>query len=1195
VPASLLRFGGFELDPANFQLRRSGRPLSLERIPLELLLLLVERRGQLVTRPEIAERIWGIDVVLDIDSALNTAIHKVRLALRDNSEHPRYVETVPTKGYRFIGSVTVETPPEVGRDAVIARAESNSPQTIFAVTSPDSDPPDHPVAKPLASTRVLEDQRKHVTVLFADLKGSMELMADRNPEEARKLLGPVLDHMMEAVRRYEGTVNQVMGDGIMALFGAPLAHEDHAVRACNAALWMQESVKRYAEEVRRQEGALIQVRIALNSGEVVVHAFSSSLPTNCTAVGRTALLAARLGQLAAPGSVLITADTLRLAEGYVIAESIGSMTVEGLSEPVDAYEVTGRGAARSRLQAAAARGFSRFVGRETELAQLHRALEQARRGQGQVAAIVGEPGVGKSRLVFELTRSHHLEGWLVLEARSVSYGKAASYLPVIDLLRGYFRIGDRDTQRDIRNKVTGKILTLDRALEPMLPALLALLDVPVEDPVWRDLDRAERRQRTLDAVKRLVLRETQGQPLLMVFEDLHWIDTETQAFLDGLIESLPTAPLLLLVDYRPEYRHAWGSKTYYAQLRLDPLPPESAEELVDALLGPDPSLESFKSRLVERTERNPLFIEESVRSLVETQVLLGDRGAYRLAHPVDTIPVPATVQTTLAWRIDRLPPDEKRLLETAAVIGKDVPFALLHAVIAEQSAATLHRQLGHLRTAEFLYETRLSPDSEYTFKHALTHEVTYGGVLQDRRCALHARIVEAIERLHAGRLAEHVERLAHHAFNGEIWESAVRYLWQAGTKALDRSALQEAAAWFEHALKALEHLPENRTTLEHGFDIHLELNLAVSGQGDYPRMLACRREAVRLAERLGDDRRRGQACVFMLNLHNLCGELDHAVEVGTRALEIARTRGDLPLRILTTYYLEQTYNFRGEFQRAIELAKDNLSVLPAESIYERLGSSAPASVHDRGWLVSSLAQLGQFAAAMGPAEAAIQIAERTHHAYTIGWAHLHAGTLQTVKGNWASARLLFERAIEVFREGQQGILLPNVLGLSALTLACLDESAEAMNRAQEAERLIELLGARMRWAGRIYVPLCQTYLRLSRLEDVERLLPRVLETASHFPAVEAYALHLQGEIAAHPDRWHPEQGENYYYRALAMAEPRGMCPLVAHCHLGLGTLYRRWGQRREARERLTIASTMYREMDMAYWLEQAEEEMTQLE
>ena len=550
-----------------------------------------------------------------------------------------------------------------------------------------------------------EGERKQVTVLFADLKGSMELLADRDPEEARKLLDPVLEQMMEAVHRYEGTVNQVMGDGIMALFGAPVAHEDHAVRACYAALRMQESVKRYAEGIRREHGLTIRIRVGLNSGEVVVRAIGSDLRMDYTAVGQTTHLAARMEQLADPGSILLTPDTLAPAEGFVRVTALGPMALKGVPAPVDVYELIGVSAVRSRLQAAAARGLSRFVGRDAEIEQLRRALEQARHGRGQVVSVVGEPGVGKSRLAFELTHSHRVDGWLVLEAGSVSYGKATSYLPVIDLLKAYFRIGDRDTYRDIREKVTGKILTLDRGLEPVLPALLSLLDVPIEEPEWSTLDSFQRRQRTLDAVKRLLLREAEAQPLLLVFEDLHWVDAETQALLDSLVESLPTARALLLVSYRPEYSHGWGQKTYYLQLRLDPLPPESADELLDGLLGTDASLQSLKTRLAASTGGNPLFLEESVRTLVELHALVGERGAYRLAQPIDTLQVPTTVQSILAARIDRLRPEEKRLLETAAVIGKDFAYTLLQAV-TDEGDEVIRARLEHLQAAEFLYETR---------------------------------------------------------------------------------------------------------------------------------------------------------------------------------------------------------------------------------------------------------------------------------------------------------------------------------------------------------------------------------------------------------------------------------------------------------------------------------------------------------
>jgi class 3 adenylate cyclase len=447
-------------------------------------------------------------------------------------------------------------------------------QTRF--TSPESYTPRHLAEKILTARTALEGERKQVTVLFADLKGSMELLADRDPEQTRKLLDPVLEYMMDAVHHYEGTVNQVMGDGIMALFGAPLAHEDHAVRACYAALRMQESVRHYADEVRRAEGIPIQIRVGLNSGEVVVRSIGSDLHMDYTAVGQTTHLAARMEQMAAPGTVLTTGSTLSLIEGWVESRSLGLMPVKGLEAPLEVCEIVGAGAARSRLQASARRGLSRFVGRTPELDQLREALERAATGRGQVVAVVGEPGVGKSRLFHEIITAMPEPGWRVLESRSVSYGKSTPYLPVADLLKGYFQIEGRDTARQIRDKVTGRLLALDPAREATLAPLLALLDVPVDEPRWQGLDPSQRRQRTLDAIKALLLRESQVQPVLLAFEDLQWMDSETQALLDSLVESLPLARIALLVNYRPEGGHGWGRKTYYTQVRVDPLSPPGA-------------------------------------------------------------------------------------------------------------------------------------------------------------------------------------------------------------------------------------------------------------------------------------------------------------------------------------------------------------------------------------------------------------------------------------------------------------------------------------------------------------------------------------------------------------------------------------------------------------------------------------------
>ena len=701
--------------------------------------------------------------------------------------------------------------------------------------APHTYTPSYLAEKILTSRSALEGERKQVTVLFADLKGSMELLAERDPEEARQLLDPVLERMMAAVHRYEGTVNQVMGDGIMALFGAPLAHEDHAVRACYAALAMQAAIRAYAEDVRRAHGITVQMRLGLNSGEVVVRAIGNDLHMDYSAIGQTTHLAARMEQLATPGSILLTAATLHLVEGLVRVTAMGPVPVKGLDTPVDVFELVGASALRGRLQARMAGGLTPFVGRGPELATLRQTLERAMAGHGQVVAVVGEAGVGKSRLVYECLHAPQTQGWRILESASVSYGKATPYFPVIDLLKRYAHVEEPDDPRTVRAKVTGQILTLDETLQDTIPALLSLLEVLPDDSPFHSLDPPQRRQRLLQALKRVLLRESQVQPLLLVFEDLHWIDTETQALLDSLVESLPTARLLLLVNYRPEYQHSWGSKTYYTQLRLDPLPPASADELLQALLGDDPSLAPLKQLLIARTEGNPFFLEESVRTLVETGVLVGERGASRLAQALPTIQVPATVQAVLAARMDRLPPEDKRLLQTAAVIGTEVPLALLQ-TIAEEPAEALHRSLAHLQASEFLYETQLFPDQVYTFKHALTHEVAYNSLLQERRRALHAQIVEALETLAGDRGDEQVDLLAQHAVRGQVWDKALAYCRQAGAKAYAGSAYREAVGSFEQALRPCPP-PPGRAPAEQAIDLRSPAR-ALMPSGKYGRMLA---------------------------------------------------------------------------------------------------------------------------------------------------------------------------------------------------------------------------------------------------------------------------------------------------------------------------------------------------------------------
>ncbi|MBI3329574.1 MAG: AAA family ATPase [Nitrospinae bacterium] len=1076
---------------------------------------------------------------------------------------------------------------------------STAPTDIKAQFAfPQAYTPPYLAEKILTSRSALEGERKQVTVLFADMKGSMELLADRDPEEARKLLDPVLERMMAAVHRYEGTVNQVLGDGIMALFGAPLAHEDHAVRACYAALAMQEAIHRYTEEVRRAYGIEVQIRVGLNSGEVVVRAIGNDLHMDYSAIGQTTHLAARMEQLTPPGTIRLTAETQRLAEGLVQVKPLGPVPVKGLADLVEVYELIGAGPSRRRLQAAVARGLTRFVGREAELEALRQALERAAAGHGQVVALVGEPGVGKSRLVYEFIHSHRTHRWLILESTSVSYGKATPYLPVRDLLKAYFKIHERDDQREIREKVTGKLLTLDRALEPTLPAFLALLDVPVEDAAWQAFDPPQRRQRTLDAIKRLLLRESQVQPLLLVFEDLHWIDTETQAVLDSLLESLPSAQVFFLVNYRPEYQHTWGSKTYYTQLRLDPLPPESAEELLQVLLGESkdrvtPPLQSLKRLLIERTEGNPFFLEESVRMLAETQVLVGERGAYRLTKPVQSIQVPATVQAILAARIDRLPPEEKRLLQTAAVVGNDVPFPLLQAIV-EVSEDVLRHSLMHLLAAEFLYEASIFPEVEYTFKHALTHEVAYGSLLQERRRTLHARIVEALEVLYSDRLAEQVERLAYHALRGEVWAKALRYFRQAGDKAVARSAHQEGVAYLEQALGALQHLPESGDTREQAIDLRLDLQFALVPLGDLQRMLQQLREAEMLARAIDDQHRLGRVSSHMAHYFWVMGDYDRAIESGQRALALASNLGDFGLEVGTNLQLGLAYRTLGDYRQAIEYLRRNVTSLEGDLIRERFDIGSPLSVASRNYLVWCLAELGEFTEGIARGEEAVRIAEAIDQSQGLIMAYRGPAFLYLIKGDLHRAIPLLERCLGLCQEADLPGFFPWIASSLGYAYALSGRFAEAIPLLEQA---VERPGSTGRVGHALRVAyLSEAYLLVNRMDEAMALARHALELshAHKEEGHEVYALRLLGEIASHRDPPEVEKVEASYREAIALAEALGMRPLLARCRLGLGALYAKIGWREQARAELSTAIELFQSMEMTFWLAQAEAALAQV-
>jgi tetratricopeptide (TPR) repeat protein len=719
--------------------------------------------------------------------------------------------------------------------------------------------------------------------------------------------------------------------------------------------------------------------------------------------------------------------------------------------------------------------------------------------------------------------------------------------------------------------------------------------VPVEDPAWQSLDPPQRRQRTLEAIKWLLLEESRVQPLLLVVENLHWIDTETQAVLESLIETLPAARVFLLVTYRPEYQHAWGSKTYYTQLRLDPLSPEHAHELLTTLLGENASLTPLAQRLIEHTEGNPLFLEESVRTLVETQGLVGERAAYHLAEPLLSLQVPATVQAILAARMDRLSVEAKRLLQAAAVIGREVPLSLLQA-IAEQPEEKVRHGLRHLQAAEFLYETRLFPGIEYTFKHALTQQVAYGNLLHERRRLLHTRIVEALETLYAERRGEHIERLAYHAFRGEVWEEALAYCRQASAKASARSASREAVAHLEQALAALQHLPESRDTRAQAIDLRLELRNALHPLGEHGRIHDCLLEAERMAEALGDPRRLSRVSARLGHYFRWIADQEHAIECSQYALAIARDLGDVLLQLTPNFVLGEAHYELGNYRQATQFLREVIASLTGDLAYERFGWTTVPSVCSRVFLVGCLAELGEFVEGTTLADEGVRIAEAVNHPFTLEQIYDSVGSLALLKGDFDQAISLLERALEICRAANIQSSVPYIASRLGHAYALARRVNQALPLLEQA---VERATAMKRWAGfaRCVARLSEGYLLAGRRDAAVPLAQRALELSHEYKerGSQAWALRLLGEIYTHHDRPAAEPAEGYYYQALALAEELGMRPLQAHGHLGLGTLYASIGQREPARAELSAAMDLYRAMDLTFWLPQAEAALAQVE
>ena len=769
----------------------------------------------------------------------------------ENPEGQRYCGACGTKLERICPGCSFANPPQYRFCGGCGTSLVEAAPLALDPSRPASYTPKHLADQILTSRSAVEGERKIVTVLFADVASYTALSEKLDPEEVHQILDGCFQILMAEIHRYEGTINQFTGDGVMALFGAPLAHEDHAQRACHAALAIQKAMASYGERIRREYGLPFQLRIGLNSGPVMVGKIGDDLRMDYTAIGDTTNLASRMQSLAQPGSILASSDTYRLARDFFSFESFGEIPIKGKEEPQLAYQLLASSEVATRLAASAAKGLTRFIGRTRELQSLQEAYVKVQSGSGQVVGIVGEAGVGKSRLLWEF-RSLPPKGLLYLEGRCLHYGGSMAYLPILDILRSYFEIQEGDREVPIKRKVSEKVLSLDASLQHILPPLQELLSLKVDDESFLQLEPRQKRERTFEALRDLLIRHSQSQPLILAIEDLQWIDKTSEEFLSYLIDWLAKAQILLILLYRPEYTHPWGSKTHYTKIGLDQLPLSQSAELVQAILEGGEVAPELRQLLLDRAAGNPLFLEELTHSLLENGSILKQDHRFILSQKPSDLQVPDTIQGIVAARMDRLEENLKRTMQFASVIGRDFAFRILQMITGMREDLKSH--LLNLQGLEFIYEKSLFPELEYIFKHALTQEVAYQSLLLKRRKEIHERIGKAIEDLYGERVEEFYEVLAYHFEKAGVTDKAVKYLDLAGQRAVRLSANEEAIASFNRALELLQTLPEARTRDEQELALQLALCAPLRnarGWGVPEVGQACAR-ALELARQVGD-------------------------------------------------------------------------------------------------------------------------------------------------------------------------------------------------------------------------------------------------------------------------------------------------------------------------------------------------------
>jgi class 3 adenylate cyclase/tetratricopeptide (TPR) repeat protein len=1093
-------------------------------------------------------------------------------------------------GQKFCGECGTSL---TGKPAPVDVAPARPPDRF---ASPESYTPKHLAEKILTSKTAIEGERKIVTVMFADVSGFTAMSEKLDPEDVHGIMDRAFEIILEAVHRYEGTVNQFLGDGVMALFGAPIAHEDHAQRALSAALAIKEGLKPLAEEVKCAHSIEFRMRMGINTGPVVVGAIGRDLRMDYTAVGDTTNLAARLMSIAKPGQIVTSRRTQNLRDQFFIFEDLGEFQLKGKAEPVRAYALNSERSGRTRLEVSKERGLTPLVGRDRELRSLAAVRRRAADRHGAIVLLVGDPGVGKSRLLYEFLHALEAEGVQILETTCASYGRSMAYRPIVDLLRRSLGLFEGIAAEEIQSRVTEHLQLLGVEGEEPATLLAHFLGVAAPAEFLNRLSGPQLKERTFATIRDVLLGMSEQHPLVLVVENMHWVDTASDEFLASLAASLPGHRVLLVLTARPGYAASWLLPPLAETLTVEGLGAGDVRGMVSSLLGAEEVSEELFKFLADRSEGNPLYVEEVLRQLQETGGIALESGKARLSRA--DVTVPATIHDIIAARVDRLADALKQTLQGAAVVGRRFGVSLVSRVL-ELHADQVAGHLRDLHGLDFVFPAAHEPELMYSFKHALTQDVVYAGVLERRRRTYHTAAGVGLEELYSGRIHDVVELVAYHFGRGQVWDKAATYLRQAAVKAQGRSAHREALAALEEALQALRHLPQTAETREQEIDVRIELRGSLYPLGDFERMLAYLKEAETMAGAIGDSRRLGLVSIHTAEYYRQTGRFADARTLAEQALTLGDKLRDGPLRLYASHYLGLACHALGDYRRASEVLR---AVTESPATEWRtggftgmvVGSWAAFQAITLAWLARCLAELGEFEESIDAGRRAVALAEELGSPYSMAAASSGLGYGLLVKGDLPAATRVLERACSVAREANLALYRPQasrLLGATYLFAGRIEEGVALVRTAADEVESKKLL---MQHAV-VLALLGEACLFAGRADEAATAAQRALALAQERGqrGDAAAAIYVLAEAAA---RGALESGdaEHYYQTAIALSGELGMRPLLARAHLGMGRLYLRAGARDQAEDHLLTATREFIVMDMPLWLRQATTTLSEL-